>query len=161
MLKIYSFTVFLVICVSFILSCSSVPVIKYDECVKPYMKNYYIRWGECIKEHDAMKGFELRADGTIRQYSGLQDSSFVVVGKTESSNFCKFYKMLNDTITKIPTLNAPGNFNRFIEFHNPSKKYYFRAIWNIDYKTYGSYCYRVIFDSLDVMLKEAKQNLDK
>ncbi len=129
-------------------SCST-PAVK--SCINERNRLSVIRWGEYSTRTGQMRAYQF--DGNLKLSKCLRESetdtnTLNPIGALPSDDFCKYLMATLRTFDTVQTLYAPGEVARFVEYSNTETNARARAVWNPDFKTYGSISFRSIYDSL-------------
>jgi hypothetical protein len=125
---------FVVIAVAFyfIVGCSSVP--KPPPCVNKSALNSQVRWGEIVNGKTT-QNWSLQTNGLIEEWNGeiTNDKSGQFVHYMNPDTLCLVLRHLGELVVEIQTLNVPAAHNYFIEYKNPERDFYFRALWDPEF----------------------------
>lgn len=131
-------------------SCST-PEIKKASCINERMKDAVIRWGEYSTKTGQMRGYQFNGNLTLAKClreSETDSNTINPMSEISSDDFCKYLTTTLRTFDTVQTLHAPGQIARFVEYTNTGTNAKARAVWNPDFKTYGSKAFRSVYDSL-------------
>lgn len=147
------------ICISlaFVASCST-PAVK--SCINERTRESVIRWGEYSTRTGQMRAYQF--DGSLKLAKCLRESEadtnkLTLIREIPSDDFCKYLMTTLQTFDTVQTLYAPGEVARFVEYTNYESNAKARAVWNPEYKTYGSKAFRSVYDSLMTIIPPEQQ----
>jgi len=117
----------------FIIGCTSVP--QPPPCVNKSALNSTVRWGETVNG-ETTHNWTLKTNGLIEEWDGdnlhsKQKGKFVVYMNPDT--LCLVLRQLGELVVEIQSLNVPAAQNHFIEYKNPERDFYFRALWDPDF----------------------------
>ena len=138
----------------FIIGCSSVP--EPPPCVNKSALNSMVRWGE-IKNGTTTKNWTLKTNGLIEEWNGDNfddDKSGEFVNYMNPDTLCLVLRQLGELVVEIQSLNVPADKNYFIEYKNPERDFYFRALWDPDFDNQGNKKFAELYKRLVNLTKK-------
>lgn len=153
MKKHFTFLIVLFIAISCASNHSSKDAIK----VRPFMKAALIKWGECKNVSDSVDGYVLNSEGEVNHYYGYGKNIGEKIADNRVDKFIYAYEKLVYLTRKVQTLQAPGERSRFIEFEDKKQNFYFRAVWNPEYKLPINEEFRKLYDSLQIIVTKLEK----
>jgi hypothetical protein len=138
-----------------IFSSCSTPAPK--SCITERTKESVVRWGEYSTRTGQMRAYQF--DGTLFVAKYLRESqtdtnTLSPIRSLPSDDFCKYLSTTLRTFDTVQTLYAPGEIARFVEYSSTATKTTIRAVWNPEFKTYGSTAFRSVYDSLMTIIPQ-------
>ena len=131
-----------------------------NSCIGTAIKPIIIRWGEYYSKNGEIRGWQLSSNLIIQKYnkkSFMDSISIENFAILPDYKFCKFVKMVQDTLIKVQALNVYADSMRFVEYLNTERDVNLRANWNMNFNTFLSSGFQTVYDSLQLELIDAKK----
>ncbi len=135
-------------------SCST-PSVTKKSCINDRTKESAISWGEYSTRTGQMRAYQFNGALVFTKFlreTETDTNTYTKIGDISSDDFCKYLTTALRTFDTVQTLHAPGDIARFVEYSNKETTTRIRAVWNPEYKTYGSKAFRSVYDSLMTMV---------
>jgi hypothetical protein len=142
-----------VILLSLVLGCGS----SRPTCISKHTESLVIRWGERSIKNGFTKAYMMTAKPEIISINKESEYKELVQKKLkdiEGSYYCSKLSIVQRVIMNNQTLSVPADTVRFIEYENPAAKVFISAEWNPKYITVANRDFRILYDSLQAMIKE-------
>jgi hypothetical protein len=150
-IKIKFFT--LIIILSIFTSCGN----QKPSCITRQTETLQISWGERVSKTGFTRGYMMTTGAEIYSINKESENKDIVrkkIKNIEGSNFCSKLSLIQRVIMRNQALSIPADTVRFIEYENPSAKVFIFAEWNPKYTTVANLDFRMLYDSLQTLLKE-------
>lgn len=153
--RIY-FLLFIILALAFyfIMGCSSVP--EPPPCVHPNALKSQIRWGEII-DGKTTQNWILKTNGLILAVDENEidlDKSDKFVSYMHQDTLCLILRHLGELVVEVQSLNVPASRNYFIEYKNPERDFYFRALWDPNFDNQGNHKFAELYKRLVNLTKK-------
>jgi hypothetical protein len=112
-------------------------IYKDHPCINNKTQNLNIEWGYYLNQTKDFYGFRLNTKGEIYSItkSKQQGEYLLTISKED---YCNLYSDLNTEVFKSQTLNVPRDTNCYFIIENKQVNYFFRALWDPNFKNVGS-----------------------
>lgn len=141
--KIY-FLIYLIAAVSvfFLFGCSSAP--KPPECINSTAMKAELSWGTLIGGGQNIV-YNMKMNGEIFDLLNPEKDRLAIANP---DTLCNLLREVGALIIEVQILNAPADTNLFVEYKNPERDYYFRALWDPKFDNNGNHKFAELYKRL-------------
>ncbi len=129
-------------------ACSSIP--DTPECVNSTALNAELTWGVLVKGKQQV-AHRMKMNGEIFDVMNPEAER---LGIANPDTLCNVLRQLGVQIIEVQILSVPADTNLFVEYKNPDRDYYFRAVWDPKFDNDGNRSFAKLYDRLVNLTKQ-------
>ncbi len=146
-----NFTIIIILISIIVIACSSSP--KPPECINEGTKKSELKWG-ILKNGELYEYYTMKMNGEIKFLDAHNNNRNEIAIYAPKDSICALLQEMGRLIIKNQTLSVPAEINHFLEYNNPEKKYFFRAVWNPEFETEHNLGFINLYKRLGTIAKE-------
>jgi hypothetical protein len=125
-------------------------------CVSPEAGNdkIVVRWGRQNENTTILEGYHLDAQGQLFKIPDPTEDrpDMDKIDNVDGEKYCRLVEQVRGQFLKAQTVNVPNPESAFIEYANPPKGIYLRAVWIPKYAQHTSQEFQKLYDSLQTFV---------